>query len=135
MNEQFVDFVTAKLLKELGFDSECRDYYNENGELSQCVHYKDGLYISFKNSDELYTTAPLWQQVEHWLWHNKSICILIISDSYGKIFQYLIYWKNIKIEISRKDLDSPIIAKNEGILKSIEYIHSQKKINYEHARL
>lgn len=125
IESQFVDFEIAKMLKELAFDAECRDYYDENGELTKCVHYKDGLFISFKNSDELYTTAPSWQDIEQWLWEKHEIVIRVIYDS--KIFHSIVGRKNFSvIDTLGVDFDSPITAKIEGIKSAIKHLHSKK---------
>jgi hypothetical protein len=72
MEKLFVDYATAKQLKEKGFDEECMGYYNgENLQIIALVPLSS-LNINNKNID-----APLYQQVIDWFREKHKIHITI----------------------------------------------------------
>ena len=64
IEQEFVSFETAKLLKEKGFDEYCFYWYTSNGEM-----YSDpGEYKEFKNSESIsHITAPTQDLAMRWL--------------------------------------------------------------------
>lgn len=128
MKEQFVDFETAKMLKELGFNEACEYMYdgfilirseklparyetNFNSELS-------------KHRFAKYISAPLWQQVEQWLWEEHNIILEIDEVDNGRIFCSVSkLGENYLFETEAND--SPITAKTEGIKAAVKHLHSQ----------
>lgn len=65
MKDQFVTYEIAKKLKELGFNEMCLGRYT----LSQDLQYPQ----SWKNSQVMGASAPLWQQAIDWLLKEYSI--------------------------------------------------------------
>lgn len=91
IEEAYVSFETAKLLKEKGFDEECYQKYDDEGYLS----FNHVGYINNENPcDDFYALAPTHQMVMCWLRevHNQHIVIqaynnvaLLKTDYYVEI--------------------------------------------------
>jgi len=90
-----VSYAIAKLLKEKGFDDECKYYYDENEELTFHIGYigdiwknseiKDGLPYTKENSPCI--SAPTIADVVMWLYEKHGIWIEIIeTDLFQKYF-------------------------------------------------
>ncbi len=62
IEEDYVSFETAKLLKEKGFDWPCLMCYTSDKKLGNYGHYN-----SYKNSDVFSMTAPTLQMAMKWL--------------------------------------------------------------------
>ena len=64
ITEDYVSFGTAKLLKEKGFDGECRDYYNAEGHF-----YSEDFKSNWNHADGAITifSAPTLQMAIKWL--------------------------------------------------------------------
>lgn len=73
--EDYVSFETAKLLKEKGFDGECRDYYNENGHFYS-EDFKSNWNASRNKSIVLFS-CPTLQMAMKWLREVHNIHIEI----------------------------------------------------------
>ena len=76
--EQFADYETSKMLKELGFDENTNAWYpiirKEVGRLvlhPQYFDYNDK--DCFNKEYNRRCSAPLWQQVKQWLWGEHSL--------------------------------------------------------------
>jgi hypothetical protein len=111
------------MLKRLGFDEECYGFF---------VKMKDGWDVmELKCRNEKHAiTAPLWQQVEAWLWEKHEVAIFpavaITEEGDKKPF----YWSEIGLDIEREDpemFNSPITAKIEGIKSAVKHLHNQLK--------
>lgn len=72
IQEDYVSFETAKLLKEKGFNEPCLMCYNSDKKLDNYGHY-----YSCKNSDVFALTAPTLQMVMKWLRELHNIVISI----------------------------------------------------------
>lgn len=130
MKEQFVDYETLKILKEIGFDENCIAYMQKiNGERT------DGL-ITLGIIDEA-TSAdgqfpkikiPLWQQVEQWLWEKHEMYIRAEVFFKGEKCIVGIFKINTLIGIDLTiniETNSPITAKIEGIKQAVKYLFEQ----------
>jgi len=180
MQEQFVDYETAKMLKELGFDDECITSYqqmqypiNDSGNSynkSLCLtidcempldeqrvlwiekenahfHWHEGTYRDGEHSRcELEgedCKAPMWQQVEEWLWRRCGICFQLMQvrldkqDSlsfYFNIFREYIQYEGEPYEqmlfgMIRWNVQytsSPIDSKICAIKAAVQYLHKLK---------
>ena len=86
MNEQFIPYELALKLKELGFDEECFNVYDELGFIQD-----------EKKMDELNLiklNAPLWQQAFDWFRKEKGFDSWVIPIYYienGKSFKKYTY--------------------------------------------
>ena len=73
MKEQLIEFKTANLAKEKGFDIEQKNYYEENKEL-----YTDINFPSMQPSkSDIYLNAPTQSLLQQWLREKHSIHISI----------------------------------------------------------
>lgn len=116
MKEPFADYETSEMLKELGFDEKVIGYH---------LNKVDGVYITAYERVEQHRSikAPLWQQVEEWLWEKHKIYFKLLTGFFG--FQYTSHMNEedfIKSTISA----SPITAKIEGIKQAVKHLHSKK---------
>lgn len=84
LTEDYVSFEIARLLKEKGFDGECRAFWKDwNGEIRLCscnrAHMFDYCHNSmlerYNDAEETNIAAPTLQMAMKWLReeHNKSI--------------------------------------------------------------
>ncbi len=80
MTEDYVSFETAKLLKEKGFDWECRAFYVKSKECGIELFPSDR---SHNYNDDVYPriSAPTIQMAMKWLRKKKGIAIIPIISS------------------------------------------------------
>ena len=99
MKEQLITFETAKLAKEMGFQSYTPFYYSEDGEIK-------GTKIGMHGNPNAYggISAPTQSLLQKWLREVHSIYVSIdyliieVIDSKGVRFDWSIYNKNESIE-------------------------------------
>lgn len=77
IQEAYVSFEVAKLLKEKGFDELCYQKYDSDGELS---FNHVGYINSEKPCDDFYALSPTHQMAMAWLREKHNICITIYPD-------------------------------------------------------
>lgn len=112
MKDQFVDYATAKMLKEIEMNEKWSfGYYQHGGELIQKQTNNGQQQATYE--------AYLWQQVEQWLWEKHNIMIQIKED--GEEF-YSYGWGS-----GGSNVSSPITAKIEGIKQAVKHLHNQLK--------
>jgi hypothetical protein len=125
MKEQFVSFIQAKELKELGMDKPCLAYY---GQFKEEDVYELAYFVPEKSPDlktnsnqekikiklgQLLITAPLKQQVFSWAYSKHDLLCSIIPESTSRhkllerTFNIVIYRfsmnLNVQTEIYRVD--------------------------------
>ncbi len=125
MKNQFIDYTTAKKLEELGFKEKCFNFY-EFGTKEHWDYFKPTNPVTSLR-------APLWQQVEAWLWDNYKISVLVAWHK-GVIhkpsdFTVVGLSSNSQslIGVISQTFGSPITAKIEGIKKVIKNLHTNFK--------
>lgn len=120
MNEDYVSFEVARLLKEKDFDWYCRAYYDYNN--SGLSYLND-----ISNTYDVYA-APTLYMAQKWLREEKSIHILIDVHA-GEYFAVL--WKTNGTFIKSLALKGPNInhdwdnyeqALQAGILEALKLI-------------
>jgi len=119
--ENFLPYEHSKMLKELGFDEKCFAFHSNTNLIIQECHSAD-----IKPHWDRTFLAPLWQQVEEWLWNTHKISIECECVSVHDIMFKVRVYKFMRGEaglIQYLHFDSPIIGKMEGIKKAIEYLH------------
>ena len=81
IEESFVSFDTARLLKEAGFDVPCTSQYTEG----ECIWDTD--YLNNFNQDEFSYSRPTLALVARWLRevHHYAVCVWYSAD-YRKWF-------------------------------------------------
>ncbi len=130
MKEQFADYETSKMLKELGMEEVCFASIDSESIIHplQIDDYQELLFeqeISAYN-DKPCVPSPLWQQVKQWLWDKHKIILEVDEVENGKIYcsvsklneSYL-----FETEVSF----SPITAEIEGIKAAVKYLHPHPK--------
>ena len=89
ITEDYVSFEVAKLLKEKGFDEECRAYYVKSKECGIELFPSDR---SHNYNDDVYphTSAPTLQMAMKWLRekHNLSITVFLLNVVDGEYIGY-----------------------------------------------
>lgn len=126
MKEQFLPFEHCKMLKELAFDEPCIAYFFDAGGYA-CVGEGEEWLMTKQNSTlkKKNIAMPLWQQVEEWLWDKHKLYLKLLTGFFG--FQYTVYYDkeaDFKCSVIKSN---PIAAHREGIIKAVEYLHSQLK--------
>lgn len=98
----YVDFNTAKLLKEKGFDLKSRYHYpNLSSKQDICLVNNWNNFTDMSGSSDYYT-APEQHQVVEWLRIEKGIWIQVSISRYGK------FYCNVLKKEATKSLDNPI---------------------------
>lgn len=111
---KLVDFHTAKLLKEKGFNEPCGDRFDENGIPTAT---KLGMHMHPNNYSDSYS-APRISDIVDWLLEKHGIWISVFTNSSGK-FNYLITKTNSKEMID--ELNTKFDTPKEAYLSAIEY--------------
>ena len=107
-----VDFTTAKLLKDKGFNNKVSHYWNYNGEV--LFSYKP------KTDPINYTMAPAIADVVMWLYENHGIWI-IVSHVISDLHQTECFWIGVK---NGEEITSQYFGFNsptEAYSQAIEY--------------
>jgi hypothetical protein len=126
--ELFTDHKTSGMIKQFGIvPYPCFGAHTEYGLL---LNHE---LIDKINADEKckeIINAPLWDQVEHWLWKDNSIRIEVKHTS--GLFQAFVYGRYKtrspkKFILKTRHFDSPLTAQAEGIKQAVKYLHQQIK--------
>lgn len=123
MENNFADYETSKILKELGFTDGCLAWYGRKFPETRWGN----LYIEqFIGAGDFSCDAPTWQQIEQWLWDSYKYRISVIANEDGIILSCRdrsycrIYQQDIGI------YDNPIAAKIDGIIKCIQHLRNAR---------
>lgn len=123
--EQFLDYDHSKMIKDLGFDEKCMAHY-ENKKLNIiCLDNKNSYY-----KPNTIITAPSWYQVEEFFWKKYKAYIMINVGEKDYVASLVSEDGNWDFILFNDKIDSPVIAKNEGIKKSIEWLYKMKHKQY-----
>ena len=128
MEKQFVTYIIALKLKELGFDEECFGWYGINKEFifpaNNTLHSAN----SKMSNSLIKCSAPLWQQVIDWFREKYDIVIEIVRqkyfDTYANSYAYEVVCKVYK----NKELEGSVVIrdnKNNHIFYSYEEAREQ----------
>lgn len=129
MKNQFVPYETAKALKELNLNQEIFEgdwYYvtmKDDTQKAFCWTSGEDKPYEFMNPIK----APLWQQIEEWLWEKHKIWISI-KYSLGEYY-YVAYRKRVEMVMHNDDnllFSSPITAKHSAITSAIKHLLAGK---------
>ena len=78
--EDYVSFETAKLLKEKGFDWECRAFYVKSKECgTELFHAKEP--YNYDNNVHPCVSAPTLQMAMKWLREEKGVAVIPVISS------------------------------------------------------
>ena len=127
-HECYVSLEVAKLLKEAGFDWECREYYYNFTTTGWSLSFDDN-FVNWNSWDEQYISAPTLEVAQRWLREVKRVDINILVESISNHKQYLVsIWFNIS---DKSAYDNAVLdnryniyekAQEEGIQKALEII-------------
>lgn len=123
MKDQFADYETSKMLKEIEMNEKLSfGYYQHGGELIQKQTNNGQQQATYE--------AYLWQQAEAWLWEKYKLYFNVELHE-AVFFQCNISCSGIllftsNIEKSKSDTN-PLIAKIERIKQAVKYLHEQLK--------
>lgn len=144
MTDQFIPYEMAKMLKELKSNIKCYCSYidspDSGGHPTQTL-------VSNKNLDFLsdpdsigvldLVQAPLWQQIEQWLWDKHKLVICVdITNAHDRSCVYvvrsgetsgIILPEIVESSKSFKRFPSPITSKQEAIKDTIQYLFKQSQ--------
>ena len=88
-HHQCADYETSKMLKEIEFSEDCICWFDDKKEIM----------FSFTSKDESqYVHAPLWYQVEEWLWEKHKITIEIEKVDVSSILFKVRIYQHLKDE-------------------------------------
>ena len=124
MEKQFADYETSKKLKELEFDESCFGVYSINGKFSY-AHKVLQTYRPKNSQVGIFPTAPLWQQVEEWLFDKHKIRIDILSHGDVPDHDFICSVLLNESVLVQSVFEHPIKARMDGIRQSVEYLHKQ----------
>lgn len=124
MNEDYVSFEVAKLLKEKGFDWECQAFYNINGVLAASpVHTIND---ELEDSD---IACPTLYTAQKWLREERGIEVVIVPyDAQKRTYQFHVWdYKGLvnfiepssKSDGNHNDYGQCL---NDGILEALKFI-------------
>jgi hypothetical protein len=88
MKKEFVTYIQAVDLKELGFDERCFTRYYESGKLADSLSYLHHNYFGQVNAP-LYQQAFRWFRDKHQLQH--EIVYDMSDDLINKVYVYTIF--------------------------------------------
>jgi len=98
IKEDYVNFETAKLLKEKGFDEECSCFYNNIDYGTPGLEVDGQLYYKNSALDDLEYAAPTLQMAMKWLREKYNIHIEPRYFPMPNIYRYVIIYTPITIE-------------------------------------
>lgn len=136
MNEQYVSFEVAKLLKEEGFDWKVFHFYDENGHLKHregdCYSLYNWNYPTNDEYGSQYCSAPTQQMACDWLREEKNIYVTAVPDIgnslrfYPAIYvikgeipeEYWFEYINSVVEELHKSYDKP----QQAVKAALQYV-------------
>jgi|688.fasta_scaffold27763_21 hypothetical protein len=86
MEKEFVNYEIALILKEIGFDEPCFNYYDGNKNKNS-INLGNGYVTKYMVSDN-FTIAPLYQQAFRWF-REKYGLLYNIDETYKKSSEYI----------------------------------------------
>ena len=120
IQEQYVSFEVAKLLKEKGFDEECWYWYEEDGYFKDSNDDYGFQSNSDHISDDFICSAPTLQMVMKWLREVHAIHIELNWDKGNQLYNFNI-WKPGKYQPEISSLDLWRIYKDDNYLGEWNY--------------
>lgn len=90
MNEVYVSYEVAKLLKEKGFYWDCEHYYKPNGEIVRTFHTEGSRHLNSSVLYEHQCLAPTQQMACRWLREEHKMFISIgVGTDIDDVFGYM----------------------------------------------
>ena len=124
IQEAYVSFETAKLLKEKGFDENTLMVYMSYGDLCKCNRYDSIRNSNYNDITKNYfeCTAPTLQMAMKWLRevHNIDICVFPYQADYISYSYKVKIYKNKEIYLTITDSKTYEDAVEEAIKYCLE---------------
>lgn len=132
--EDYVSLEVAKLLKEKGFEEECRCLYQsirDDDKEDDCFRYSDDICFKNRKEDKKIFAAPSLRQAKYWLMLNHNIFIYWVCKKINVWSDEVIYQYSIVTNLSNADClikfsdvyySSLREAMNEGFLEALKLI-------------
>ena len=133
-HECYVSLEVAKLLKELGFDWECREYYYNFTTTGWSLSFDDN-FVNWNSWSEQYISAPTTEVAQRWLREIKGIEVYahVFYDSREMLNELDVYvyevnhiTKHIEDYISSYDIYHTYEEAQEAGIKKVLEIISEK---------
>ena len=135
-HECYVSLEVAKLLKDTGFDWECKEYYYNFATTGWSLSFDDN-FVNWNSWSERYISAPTLEVVQKWLREVKHLDISIHYDPTIKSQPYVYFIYDVEEKFNDiLGIISPIThsysdgyfykyeeAQEEGIKKVLEIIN------------
>lgn len=144
MKDQYADYETANMMKELGFKEPCSASYEyaltskkdkQDGysgpfgwKKGEC-NFSAGYFVNNTEEGKNWNVvaAPLWQQVKEWLWKNHHAYIRVVDNGDETFDCWNEFLRDGITRCKSLDFNSPIEAETEGIKQAVKYLHSKLK--------
>ena len=78
-HECYVSLEVAKLLKDAGFDWECKEYYYNFATTGWSLSFDDN-FVNWNSWSERYISTPTLDVAQRWLRENKDFDINVLTD-------------------------------------------------------
>ena len=124
IEEAYVSFETAKLLKEKGFDESCEGFYVNSGVLSHTLSNANNSKWYGDKSTIGYISAPTLQMAMRWLRevHNLVIQTEIIDFlEHGEVWLYTVIERKTIKKLTGRDEDFTEHSYEEAVESAIKY--------------
>ena len=135
-HECYVSLEVAELLKDAGFDWECKEYYYNFATTGWSLSFDDN-FVNWNSWSERYISAPTLEVVQKWLREVKHLDISIHYDPTIKSQPYVYFIYDVEEKFNDiLGIISPIThsysdgyfykyeeAQEEGIKKALEIIN------------
>ena len=126
IQEAYVSFETAKLLKEKGFDENTLMVYMSYGDLCKCNRYDSIRNSNYNDITKNYfeCTAPTHQMAMKWLRevHNIDICVFPYQADYISYSYKVKIYKNKEIYLTITDSKTYEDAVEEALKYCLEIL-------------
>lgn len=124
MKKLFVDYKTALLLHQLGFNEKCLGYYRQNG-YHRITIKKAG--IQFSLDYKWGVVAPIHTQVQEWLVRIYNIEVTMYKQFDFEGYACWCTWGDVEDKeeahfLKTKQCKDYFDALNQGILETLQYI-------------
>lgn len=131
-HECYVSLEVAKLLKELGFDWECREYYYNFTTTGWSLSFDDN-FVNWNSWSEQYISAPTLEVAQRWLRVVKGIHLYVrpILDEHKYVVTVVVddlTWGQVNDNNgTSKRFNTYEEAQEAGIKKALELILEKGK--------
>ena len=127
-HEYYVSLEVAKLLKEVGFDWECREYYYNFTTTGWSLSFDDN-FVNWNSWSEQYISAPTLEVAQRWLREVKNcytgIDVFVRNPDKNNTYynRWFVYFNGTRYSGSNYD-DTQYYedAQEAGIKKALEII-------------